>query len=159
MLAFLLLVSIPAAPIFVFIFLYKCRHRVVDKKFKMKFQSMYHALDLKNKYFILVTPMFLIRRLIFAFSIVYMADYTVFQILVNIMFSLFYLCFLIQIRPMNKKYLNILEIINETTLLTLFYLCLLFTEFVDSVDIRYMIGWVFVALTASNLIIGLGALV
>ncbi len=96
--------------------------------------SMYTALDLKNKYFMVVTPMFLLRRLIFAISIVYMGELPVFQILINVMFSLLYACFLIKVRPMNKGYLNILEIVNEITLLSTFYISLLFTEFVPSVD-------------------------
>lgn len=150
---------IPIAPVFVFFFLRKSKKKLKDKRFKMRFLSMYTALNIKKKYFMVVTPLFLVRRLIYALTIVFMNDYPVLQIAINLNFSLCYLIFLIKHMPMNKKYLNYLEIMNECTLMIVFYECMAFTEFVSEAVTRYNIGWSFVMFTGGNLTVALVALI
>ncbi len=78
----------------------------------------------------------MIRRLLFAITIVVLTEHTAFQLQINLLFSMFYLPFLIHVKPMFDPSLNRLEILNEITLLTCYLICFTYTDFTDDIDIR-----------------------
>jgi hypothetical protein len=55
--------------------------------------------------------------------------------------------------------MNAIEIFNEATILTCFYICYLFTNFVPDSDLRYTIGWCFMGFIFTNLAINFGGIV
>ena len=67
--------------------------------------------------------------------------------------------FLIRVRPMKTKILNIVEIMNEITFLSLIYFNYLFTDFEMNIEFRYTLGWAFLIIVAANVIINLGFIV
>ena len=54
---------------------------------------------------------------------------------------------------MNSTFLDCLEILNEVTLLLCSYMLYLFTDYVDNIKTRYMLGWYFIGLAVSNIAI------
>ena len=52
---------------------------------------------------------------------------------------------------MNNPKLNFLEIMNETTFLILCYFSFCFTDFVGSIDLRYLLGWIFLGFVGVNM--------
>jgi len=69
---------LPIWPVFIFFFLRKNKKNLKDKSFKLKFNTMYHAQNIKNPFSTYVTPLFLARRFLFAFTMIFLADYCVF---------------------------------------------------------------------------------
>lgn len=68
------------------------------------------------------------------------------------------LIFFIVIRPLTMKYLNIMELFNEVTLLICSYYLFCFTSFVPDVEFRYFLGWIFIGIVALNIIVNWGVL-
>ena len=73
----------------------------------------------------------------------------------NMVFSIVYLVFLIHVNPMIDPSLNKLEILNEATLLSCYYLCMTFSDFMDNIEIREKLGLLFIILVITDLSIGL----
>ena len=61
--------------------------------------------------------------------------------------------------PMHEKINNFLEILNESTFLTLTYLNFLFTDFVADIDMRYNVGWAFLGVLGVNVIINFAIII
>ena len=69
------------------IFYYKNKSAVIDKKVKLRLGSFYDGLRLKSDASMLFIIVFMLRRLILAFSFVYLIDYPTFQWQICMLFS------------------------------------------------------------------------
>lgn len=96
----------------------------------------------------------LLRRLIFAYVVFYFSseEYTLFQILLNLILSLLFVLYLASARPFLDPDLNKMQLLNEVTyyLVSTLYLC--FTDFNPHPAIKVNCGWVVVLLVILNLI-------
>lgn len=93
---------------------------------------------------------FLYRRLIYAAAVSLLQFSIVLQVLVSISVSLFMLCYFVVWKPMESKVYNFLAIFNEALLLVMFYLSLLFTDYVGDPELRYKFGAHFLNLMYAN---------
>ncbi len=91
---------LPIVPLFVIGFLHKFREKLKDQEFRMKFVTLYFGVNTRRPFAKLVVPLFLTRRLLFAIAVVVLSEYTSLQIIINLIFSVFYLAFLIHVKPM-----------------------------------------------------------
>ena len=73
--------------------------------------------------------------------------------------SLLMVAFISRCKPMQEKINNFLEILNESTFLTLTYLNFLFTDFVSDIDMRYNIGWIFLGVLGLNVVINFAVII
>ena len=102
----------------------------------------------------LMTPLFLIRRFVFAVSITYFgsANSPLLQIYVQVGSSLLMFFYISTVLPYTDTLLNVVDIVNELTLLALSYFMFLFTDFVPDPAFRFTLGWVFSGIIAFNLL-------
>jgi hypothetical protein len=56
------------------------------------------------------------------------------------------------VKPYQTLLSNILEIFNEITFLLCGYCCFLFTNFIDNIQTKYDIGWIFIAIVLTDLV-------
>ena len=54
--------------------------------------------------------------------------------------------------PFNEPIFTHLELLNEVTSVFLLYHALIFTDWVPQPDVRYLMGWSFIAVTCLNLV-------
>ena len=67
--------------------------------------------------------------------------------------------YLMYVFPMNSRFLNGMEIMNEVTLFLTSYFLYLFTSFVPNAELRYEMGWYFIGIAASNIFLNWLAMV
>ena len=118
--------------------------------FGNRFNAIYMDVNTKRHMAIYFPTIFLGRRLIYALTIMFVSN-TYFQLIITSLCSLAILCYIACFLPFGTWLGNFLELINESTFLALVYMNLLFTEFVDDIEMRYFIGYVFLGVLSINL--------
>ena len=94
--------------------------------------------------------LFLGRRLIYALTIMFISN-TTFQLVITSFCSLAMLSYIACFLPFATRLGNFIELLNESTFLSLIYMNFLFTEFVDDIEMRYFIGYVFLGVLGVSL--------
>ena len=89
---------------------------------------------------------FLLRRLITAFVLVFFLESPIFQTLCQMLMSLLYLIYLFLVKPYEEPFENKLEIFNEIMYVMLTYSLLMFSDLHYNYDIKFNIGWGFIML-------------
>ena len=69
------LLLILALPIFSFVFLKRNKKRLSDPELMIKYDSLYDSVIVENKYTIFYTSIFLMRRLVFTLSLLFINKY------------------------------------------------------------------------------------
>lgn len=137
LLSIVTLIFILACPIFSYLFLRKNKHRLGQESFKMRIASLYLNVDLKKERSTLLGTFFILRRLSFALIVVFMGQGVIIQILALTLGSIFMIKYLIEVKPLDSKFLNAMELFNECILLISFYFMIFFTDLVGDVDFKY----------------------
>lgn len=101
--------------------------------------------------------MFLVRRMTFAMIVVYLTDYSYFQLQLIILQSSFMMIYIFS-NPFLDWKLNFLEIFNEGCLMLCSYHCLAFTDYVDEIETKYLIGYSAFFLAGINILTNIGNL-
>jgi len=63
--------------------------------------------------------------------------------------------YLLEVKPYEDPFQNKLEVFNELFVLLSTYLILLFSPFLDNMNIKYNIGWVLVGIVCLNMVINM----
>ena len=69
------------------------------------------------------------------------------------MMSLFIISYLTEVRPFKNMKHNNLELFNEISIMVLNYFTILFTDFVNSPEIKNIIGYIYILISLLNLIV------
>lgn len=77
-----MLIVITAFPIFTYLFLKKVKNRLQNEDFKARFQSLYLNVDTDIDKAILMVTLFVIRRFLFAISIIFLSGWVVTQLFI-----------------------------------------------------------------------------
>jgi len=128
------------------------RERLSDPNFHSKFGSLYDGIDVTRPSAALYYSAFTFRRLLFAWTAVYLVDYAAYQIQVFCICSLFYSVYLVYVQPFRVPLMNYVEIFNELAVNVFAFILFLLTPMVDEPHIRYFIGWTLIFLV--SLVIG-----
>ncbi|CDW71173.1 UNKNOWN [Stylonychia lemnae] len=137
-------------PFLVIYFLFRNRDERQDKGFTEKYGSFFEGTQYWKTHTLFVVFHFLLRRMIFALSLIYL-DMEV-QLALQMIISLGLLTYYISYQPMRKSFQNRLEVYNELTFLICLCQCFLFTEYVDDVKLRYQIGVLFIVIVVLNIV-------
>jgi len=106
----------------------------------------------EERYIMLFDPIFFcIRRLIFSLTAVFWGDYIVFQMLALGACTSVQLAYLWKYEPLETKFMNRMEMMNEVTALAMLYTMLLFTPWMENLDTRYWTGYFFVGIMITNI--------
>ena len=117
-------------PGFSYFFLKRNKKFMKKEKFKKKYGTLYMNLKLDKFTAYSHTFYFCLRRLAISGMTVFSNDYLIVNIYLNIYVSILIIKYLVEHRPLNKTYLNRLELVSELFNLSLYYFMFIFTDFV-----------------------------
>eukprot|EP00347_Sterkiella_histriomuscorum_P021584 403333467 len=138
------------------IYIIKKRKQLNSEIFNKKYSQLYEGIKTQGHVFpLFVTTFMLLRRLIFAYSVVFLGEYKVLQLFLMIFSNVLYIAYLFLAKPYDQKSLFYQELFNEICTLTCSYHLLLFTDdnILQSPQIHYDFGWILIAFTLLNMII------
>lgn len=97
--------------------------------------------------------MFVFRRIIFMVLSILLMHLPVFQLMAT-----FYVCtaqviYLLWFMPFEETLVNLLEVMNEITTISMLYVMLTFSDWVPSPELRYKLGWAFIGVLVLNTIV------
>ena len=101
---------------------------------------------------------FCMRRLIFALVCIFFETHLWLQLSAAFVVGLINLGYLMAYRPFGEEKINNLEIMNEATSFILLYHVMLFSNYVEDAETRYLIGWSFIFWTCLNMLVHFGLL-
>jgi hypothetical protein len=136
----------------------KTKAAFMNKGDESKFDAVYGCLYeefkardnfLTHYYFVYVTRRVIFVVVCFKF---YEPVWTAFQIIVNILLSLYFACYLAHYRPFADIEMNKLQLINEIAFCILSYHQMCFTDFVPSAEDKYGMGWSYIVVAIGNLV-------
>jgi hypothetical protein len=132
-----------ALPIFVYCLLVKIgSDRLRDPKMKAKIDSLYQNLDYYRKEALCFTPLFLLRRFFFAFSVVLLTPTNLFLQVVSIDIAcMAMLAYFFIVKPMDAGQHNFIQIFNEISFMVVLFFLFSFTNFSDTPEIMYRYGY------------------
>ena len=141
-----------AFPVFIFYWLRRNTPRLGEEDFMARFESIYLNVDPKVKNAILTVSLFVFRRMVYSANIILCGGSTVLQLFFQFFCCLLMLLFFTSVKPLNERFLNNIEIFNELSLITCSYFLFTFTDFVNA-QTRFMMGWVFIGVTCTNILV------
>jgi hypothetical protein len=112
---------------------------------------MYSYLNPGNLHATFYTVYFVLRRLLYALSIVYGASLVGIQLMAQILMSLLQLCYLTRVRPFTEPLDNSLEIFNEASILLILTCHLPFATGAKSFEAMYDFGYIIIGLILINI--------
>jgi hypothetical protein len=114
---------------------------------------MYSYLNPGNLHATFYTVYFILRRLLYALSIVYGGSLVGIQLIAQIVMSLLQLCYLVRVQPFSDPHDNALEIFNEGSILLILTCHLPFAIGTDSggVNAVYEFGYLIIELILFNI--------
>ncbi|TNV74060.1 hypothetical protein FGO68_gene7129 [Halteria grandinella] len=139
-----------SSPILIFVFLVRRQRRVTKRIFKARFGSLYEGLRINCLMSILSNFFFTSRRLLLIIITVFWTEYPAFQVMIYIFFSQLNIMYLIHYKPYESPETNKGEIFNEACVLAAGYHLFIFTDFVDSIDIKETGGMGIVVVILAN---------
>ena len=121
----ILLCIFASMPIIVFFFLLHNQYRLADDSFETMFGGLYKTLKVTRLDCFMFNVAFLLRRLIFALCIGgLLTEVTLVNVMVQILMSISLCLYIAHSRPFEGPKDNFIELMNEVTILMVFYLCL-----------------------------------
>jgi hypothetical protein len=140
-------ISLVYFPISTAITFIRNRHRLEDEEFKDKYGFLYENLKPKIGS-VLYNHAFILRRLIYALSLVMLKDLPSVQLIIHGCTSMLYTSYLLVAKPFKDRNDNKKEIFNEIMLLILSdcYNAFLFADDMISIDSRDRWGWVYISI-------------
>lgn len=147
-------------PLAGFAYLCASRRRWQSSEIKDRFHTLFEALKLPMKeteparLFLLISPIgFFTRRILFVLIVFLLEESLWAQIVISTLASLALTINLLYYRPSETRFLNIMEVYNELVLLLVTYLFCGFSDVVPDAKLRYDLGYVYIALCLSNILV------
>jgi hypothetical protein len=128
--------------------------KLKEDSFLTRYSSLYDCLDYTKPQSLLYVLLLFLKRFTMAFSLVVLRSSFLLQFLFITLVSQASLAYYIICKPFSTLYLNRMEIVNEVTLLSCLYTCLLFTDYQPSETVtvdRPGVGWVIITFVLINL--------
>jgi len=151
----ILLVFLSLCPFAVMFVLNKQKHPLNHPFYKVRMGTLYQNVDTVGKPLaLLFTPLFLIRRLLFALFAV-MAENVLVQLFVTIYASLVLILFYAVVWPMSDTINNVLQLGNEVFFFTCVHFMLIFTDYTTDPVKRQTIGYAYLSFVAFNILINI----
>eukprot|EP00826_Nyctotherus_ovalis_P010753 TRINITY_DN12818_c0_g1_i16.p2 TRINITY_DN12818_c0_g1~~TRINITY_DN12818_c0_g1_i16.p2 ORF type:complete len:221 (-),score=55.76 TRINITY_DN12818_c0_g1_i16:129-791(-) len=130
-----------------------------DKQFKETFSCYLSGFRIKaNILNLMFYPVYMFRRLTFAFTIVILADIPELQLAFISLETAVYLCYLVFLRPLKNKYSHYSSICSE---LTFFFFTLLLSCFVElrPDKLTSVMGWIMIVMVILSMVCSWGLVI
>ena len=152
-LSVLSLVTAFLLPLLVYKIIRHNRDKIETKAFEETFGTLIEE-QRDSDLALLLTPLMLMRRLVFACCMVFLGKIQSMQLLIVTQMSLFMLVFLIRAKPFKEPSKNRLEIFNECCLLINCYSYMLFLDNTDiDPNLRYNLGFIPIGISCFYLLV------
>jgi len=138
-------------PLILALFLRFNRSILALETFKSRYGSMYSYVNPGNLHAAFYTVYFVLRRLLYALSIVYGGSLVGIQLMAQVLMSLLQLCYLVRVRPFTDPQNNALEIFNEGCILLILTCLLPFATGTENVLAAYNFGYLVIGLFLFNI--------
>ena len=142
-LALFTLATAVAFPVFSWKYLTRNKDNLAKPEFKAKYDSIYQNIDYYKERALANTSFFLLRRLLFSAVIVFCGSSLVLQVLLADILSTSLISYFILVKPSDSTMGNLIQIINELTVLTCVWLMFHFSGFVAEPELRYDLAYYF----------------
>lgn len=119
---------------------------------KFNFGLFYQDLSTTSFYKSIFHVVFLMRRLVFVLTVMFLNDYPTIQLIILVKLSLAYCCYLSHYRPFAEQELNDGEIFNEVCIYLIQLSLLIMNSIIEG---KTEIGLLFIALIVLNLAVNL----
>ena len=96
---------------------------------------------------------FFVRRYILVCILIVKPEYGKSQVSAYIASALCILAYIFNYHPFNSRFANLIEIFNELTVLSMGYLNLTYTDFLDDKKLIFDIGWLQLVIVCFNLLV------
>lgn len=88
-------------------------------------------------------PLFIIRRMVFSMSLMFLGEYPSLQVGIFIYSSLLQVIYIGLVKPYEEKFKNNLELLNEFTVLIVSMMLPVFTDYMEQTqEVQYSLGWI-----------------
>jgi hypothetical protein len=126
-----------------------------DQALFAKFEALVASIKSTFRAASLYIVLFLLRRLVFALSLVFLTDWPLLQVNLLFLQSLSLLLYLLACRPFDDPVISAQELFNELCILGVTYPSLLFSGYLDDPLIEYQAGWYIVGVIGVNLTVNM----
>jgi len=148
----ILLLILTLCPIAVLCILSKQTHPLNHPYYRVRIGTLYLNVDTVDKPLaLLFTPLFLVRRLVFALLAV-AANNVLVQLFVTMYASLGLILFYSVVWPMNDTTNNVIQLGNEIFFFVCVLFMLIFTDYSTDPIKRHIIGYVYLTFLAVNIV-------
>ena len=103
--------------------------------------ALFDDLRTNNKYELSYNLIFILKVAIFMYTVFFLHDYSLFQVLIVISLSLISAGYIGRFRPLDRLFRNNIDVINEILVYVITMHMLLFTDFIDDEGLKFNIGW------------------
>ena len=126
------------------------------KSFKKKYiagiEGTKYETETPPKSIVAYPTIFAVRRILFSVSVIYMNDSIVAQLSLQILISILYFAYMSGgVSPLESNFARRIEVMNEFTLIIMSYCLFCFTDYVKIVEVRYKIGYAYMAASLANI--------
>lgn len=128
-------------PVFSWYYLKKNLERANNKEFSQKFGALYLGLNPMSSIMYMISTFFCIRRFLLALVTLFTENLLIVQLYIATFGSLLTLKLYIWASPMSSRNQNRIEKLNEVFTLFSTYFMISFTDFIQSVEYRYSLGF------------------
>jgi len=128
------------------------------KKMRKLQGQMYRDLKINSKMTLFFRLLFGVRRVLLSVIAVYMQKVAGMQVVVLMYFNLFSMIYLAQYQPFREKTENRIEAYNESCIYLTSILLSTFSDYYDDVEMKYSIGWFFIAVCSSCIFVNFSPL-
>lgn len=95
---------------------------------------------------------FALRRVLFSMSVIYMNDSIVAQLSLQILISVLIFAYMSGgVLPLESNFARRVEVMNECTLIWTSYCLFCFTDYLQTVEVRYKMGYAYMAISLANI--------
>lgn len=130
-------------PLFSFRHLRRRQKHLHKLKYRIRYGTLYANVNYADKAALSNLSFFCLRRLLLAIGTVLLQHYLVAQLFFLVYPTLFMIGFVITVRPMMTRFHNRVELVNEVFTLTTVYFILFFSDWCPEVELRGLIGTIF----------------
>ena len=146
------LIILPLSIVFV---LMQPKQKLLNPDFQQRWGKLLENLKLDSKMYLTYRIWFVLRRIIFIGTVFLCKDNFTLQYLGLAEFNLFMIVYQGSFTPFKSKNLNFVEIFNESMMLLSSNQVIFFTDFVETLEERYLNGWVLIFLISINLFVNM----
>lgn len=131
---------------------------MLSKPLKERFGDLYEGFKCEQKHCLQFPYFFLLRRLVLAYTVIFLAEYLFLQISLTFICSTALIIYFIHFKPYRDMFMNQIELFNEFTILMLVYFLWGFTDNVSDPELKWNFGMLYSVIIFFSLLINIGSL-